>query len=505
MNITQIAKELKVEKLLCKNMPKYSAHNNLIVNPQSLPVIEEINELNGRNSSHSFSIVSNEEDSLKEIKSKNFDIIAYDFLSLETYLEFNTIIMVPPIEQQVQYLMKAILLASTQVEHACFISSVISTEALASNNGTLKMLDKHNPEIDYYENLYDDGKTYAVISLVIDSKKTEMLDILQTSYNPRYGKSDKLETGLSTLIADKEVQNRMKEIRYLVSAYHQHVHVIKNFYKAKHVREAFESKIKSKIKEVTSRNTFYYHTPVSYSYESNINNEIMILRKNYWEQILQTQEFKNQLTSHGSSLMNEKIAAARKLEVTEENIILLLTALMNNGHEIILESCLEWFEKITNYHMNSGSKNIHYYNGWKTNKAHKINKKVIIPSYAFGRFYYLNSFKKTESFEDLNYSTKDYINDLLKMFKLLDPKVPTEFTMIEYNHFENDFMRFKLFAKGTMHIWFKDLELLEKLNFVCGQHYGWIPTSEDIKNKPEAQEFMNEHFSILGDTTALNQ
>ena len=31
--------------------------------------------------------------------------------------------------------------------------------------------------------------------------------------------------------------------------------------------------------------------------------------------------------------------------------------------------------------------------------------------------------------------------------------------------------RFKMFRKGTVHIWFKDLETLNKINYVCGRSF----------------------------------
>ena len=36
------------------------------------------------------------------------------------------------------------------------------------------------------------------------------------------------------------------------------------------------------------------------------------------------------------------------------------------------------------YNYSDFATNIHYYNGWKTNKAYKINKKVILPYAAWG-------------------------------------------------------------------------------------------------------------------------
>ena len=50
----------------------------------------------------------------------------------------------------------------------------------------------------------------------------------------------------------------------------------------------------------------------------------------------------------------------------------------------VKETILSLFDKLTvdhAYHLETKN-NIHYFNGWKSNKAHKINYKVIIPTYS---------------------------------------------------------------------------------------------------------------------------
>ena len=47
----------------------------------------------------------------------------------------------------------------------------------------------------------------------------------------------------------------------------------------------------------------------------------------------------------------------------------------------IQDTIVELFDKMTEKHTwyPEMEKNIHYYNGWKTNKAHKLGMKVILP------------------------------------------------------------------------------------------------------------------------------
>ena len=49
----------------------------------------------------------------------------------------------------------------------------------------------------------------------------------------------------------------------------------------------------------------------------------------------------------------------------------------------VQETIISMFDKLTTEHTwyPECKKNVHYYNGWKTNIAHKVNYKVIIPCY----------------------------------------------------------------------------------------------------------------------------
>ncbi len=171
---------------------------------------------------------------------------------------------------------------------------------------------------------------------------------------------------------------------------------------------------------------------------------------------------------------------------------------MSNGYEVILDSCVEWFKKMTGNHQNEYSKNIHYYNGFKTNDAFKVNSKIIIPAYQASSYYETVSFgyghPLEENFKHITHGMQDYMNDLITMFKLIKPDIPTTFTANDYGDLENEFLRFKVFKKGTIHIWFKDLETLDKFNLICGQKFGWVPSSEEMKQDPEALRFAKNEF-----------
>jgi len=136
---------------------------------------------------------------------------------------------------------------------------------------------------------------------------------------------------------------------------------------------------------------------------------------------------------------------------------------------------------------------VHYYNGWKTNDAYKVNHKIIIPiSYEFDQWDFSTDYKR------INMRTREFIDDLIRALQLIDSDVSSDFETISNQEFENDTLRFKMFLKGTVHIWFKDLELLNKLNYLCGQHFNWIPSEDEQAEDKKAREFVAKEFGDIG-------
>src|SRR5690625_7465496 len=89
---------------------------------------------------------------------------------------------------------------------------------------------------------------------------------------------------------------------------------------------------------------------------------------------------------------------------------------------------------------------------------------------------------------------RDFIDDLVKAFQLIDSDVSNEFETISDQEFENDLLRFKMFLNGNIHVWFNDLVALNKLNYICGQHFNWIPSEEEVKENEEAKKFVVKEF-----------
>ena len=204
----------------------------------------------------------------------------------------------------------------------------------------------------------------------------------------------------------------------------------------------------------------------------------------YWKILLYSRELSSLLTSNVQTSYAEKLTKMADFEFNERNILQMKENLSRDLFQNIDEAIMSVWEDFTSrYSYTEYSKNIHYYTGWKTNKSFAVNKKVIIPLYAFdnwsGRF-------------NPSYTVCSKLADIEKVMNYLDCG-RTEAANIsqrlkeaeetgENRNIDTKYFTVTLYKKGTCHLVFKDLELLKKFNLYAGRKKNWLP--DDYGRKP---------------------
>lgn len=213
-----------------------------------------------------------------------------------------------------------------------------------------------------------------------------------------------------------------------------------------------------------------------------VNGYIRSIRLKYWEALFQAPEFVSSLTSNLQNELRSHVNELADYEFSESNILSIRAELSKSTVQAIENTILKLFDELSLKHTwDDGvteSKNIHYYDGWKTNTAWKINKKVILPMY--GCLDYWSSVR-------LDYRVKQKLNDIEKCLDFLDAgrTSPTDSTRqleVAMGHGQTANIKLKHFnvtfyKKGTCHIVFTNLVLLAKLNLFGSQRKGWLPPS----------------------------
>ncbi len=167
-------------------------------------------------------------------------------------------------------------------------------------------------------------------------------------------------------------------------------------------------------------------------------------------------------------------------EFSYYNIYQLYCDLNKDIIENIRKTILALFDDFTHKHSYAEcSKNVHY-NGWRTNNAFKVRRKVIVPMYALNdRFNWDYGFR-------IPYEAGRRLRDIEKVFDYLGGRITDDHSDLEaviqtaaqthqsrgirFKHFTADF-----FKKGTCHLVFHDDRLIKKLNIFAGQQKKWLP------------------------------
>lgn len=219
------------------------------------------------------------------------------------------------------------------------------------------------------------------------------------------------------------------------------------------------------------------------SYGFNMSNYMKRVRLKYWEALFTNKQFTGRLTSELQKKYREKIERMADYEFSAFNIkqiTLEMQAEMTQGVE---KAIMDLFEKLTYTHTYDPdfSNNKHYYNGWVTNKAWKIGKKCIIPTYGMFSWY--------KSSSDTFYVSEAYsvISDIEKAFDYLDGGRTDEINLMsrleganaqgKTRNIECKYFKVDLFKKGTTHIKFypEAMDLVDRLNIYASQKKGWLP------------------------------
>ena len=457
--------------------------------------------------------IENDQRLVRLLMGEGFSVVWDDFLTYETYKEYDYIIMNPPFSNGVDHVLKALEMAEAQISR-CEIFAIVNKETLNNAFSTkrqelLRKLNAHGADVRYVQHAFSEAERKTDVEVALIHVKVEKANAGKSIYdkipflNVRKSEETAAEIGsvLSTYVKPSEIQAKLNDIERLVLEYETACKLARDTFECVRAKSSFFGYISTvNRREGSSHSPLYLLTsPSKEITSSDLGEELDRLRRGYWELILDTGEFRKVLTNDAIQKLNRRMESAIEMEINLTNIRMLLMALSANQKDILIESITSIFLKITERHLTSYSSNVHYYNGWKTNSSYKINKKIVIPVKYSG----FDSWDFSNEYGRLSYDVRCWIDDIIKAFQIIDPSVSNEFVSLSTQEFENETLRFKMFGKGTVHIWFKNEPLLSQLNYICGSYFGWIPSEGEQARSPEAREWVAREFGDIGRVALL--
>lgn len=428
------------------------------------------------------------------IKGKGFRLVHDDFLSYETYKKYDAIIANFPFSQGDKHLLKAIEMQQQGGKVVCLLNADTLRNPYSNTRKELvRQLDKYNAQVEYIENAFLDSerKTGVTVALIyIDIPKIEYNSVILNELKQVEASKADNQYNSDKLINSDFIKGIVEQYNYEVKA------GLKLINEYNSLKPLMLGSFKDNSNPVLKLSLDYEDKEGS----SLENAYIKQIRSKYWKALFSNDQFMGLFTSNLKQKYMQHVEELKNYDFSLYNIYTLRIQISKEMTQGVEETILNLFEEFSHKHYyDESSKNIHLYNGWKTNKSYKINKKVIIPLHGFNGWF-------DGSYRPTDYKVLDKLKDIEKVFNYLDGGETEEIDITESlkmaEHYQETkkidlkYFNITFYKKGTCHIEFKNIDLLHKFNLFGSQRKGWLPPSygkTDYKNMTkEEKEVVNQ-------------
>lgn len=414
------------------------------------------------------------------LKEKGYRVYNDDFFSFDDDKRFDLILMNPPFSNGDEHLLKAISIAEkTGSKIICLLNAeTIKNPYSNKRKLLLNTLEKYNADIEYVQHAfsYAERKTDVEVAII----RME----ISASFKEKSRIWEELESN-DIEIDEPEISNNIvsadNPLRMAVGLYKQELQagkkLIEEYLALKpYLTSTFENE------ETPSYMRGCLLTLSSGKNGLDWNEYLYSLRYKYWYQLLHNPAFIKNLTSNLREEYYSMISEFANKDFSLKNIYSVKMDIISRTAKGIEDKIVDMFEQLSYKNSMEAAGNVHYFNGWKSNSAFKINRKVVIPyvaAWEWGKLEYhhysdrsvyrkLDDLEKCLAFLQIGESEYIYDIDLNNQLKVYQEQQVTR--KMQFKFFEVD-----VFKKGTMHIKFRDLDLLKRFNIYGCQHKGWLP------------------------------
>lgn len=412
------------------------------------------------------------------LKGSGFRVVHDDFLTYHTRKHYDLIVLNPPFSDGARHLLKALELAQYGGHVACILNAeTIRNPYTFERKALAKKLEELGATVTFYAGEFAQAErpTDVEVSIVNVKIANSTPDSIILEDLREAQKIDALnQRGPTQIVSGDFVEAIVARYRFEVEA---GIRLIQEFDRIRpHMLDALR----------TNEDGVDYRKPIlaltiddrKASGDNLVNGYVRLTRLKYWDALFQAPQFTGQLTSNLQRELSAKVEALGDYEFSRVNILSIQRDLSKQTIASIEETIIRQFDLLSRKHAwDEDSANVHYYNGWRTNKSWKINEKVIIPCRAWdttwGKWSYWN--------------TAEELRDLEKCLAFLDSgQSRAESIGAALSHAEksqqsanivSSYFSVTFYKKGTMHVRFSRLDLLDRLNRFGSQRKGWLPPS----------------------------
>lgn len=405
-------------------------------------------------------------------KGNGLRVVHDDFLTFHTFKRYDLIAMNPPFSKGAEHLMKALELQKDGGNIICILNAETIRNPFTNLRKILKgKLEQYHASIEYMQEAFTDSERptsveIAVVKVSIPAKRYDS-SILEELRSKDYSEEEDFycrDVAVNDLVGSI-VKNYEMEVEAGIHLIHEY--------------QAMQPYLLDSLDKDHAYSSPIIVLTVGEREELSVNAFVRKVRKKYWSRLFNDKRFTGNMTSNMLDGYQAMVRDLADYDFSFYNIKTIQEEIVKSLSSGIEECIISLFDELSyQYHYSDElARNIHYYNGWKTNKAWIINKKVILPWMCSWDEY-------TGAYQPSNYKVMRKLADIEHALNYLSGNTASSYVTYTLNQAEKSGQTKKIpfkyftvtfYKKGTCHIEFTDLELLKKLNIFGSQRKGWLP------------------------------
>lgn len=409
------------------------------------------------------------------LRDKKYSIIGSDFLSEKIPYYFNLILMNPPFSNGVDHLLHAWEILP-EGDICCLLNASTILNPRSAKRELLKSIIDEHGSFELLGNCFKESQRETGVEVALVRLKKPIKKDTGFNFDYEAVKVEKLEQ------KEEESPERLLAIpdalQTLEDQYNKVLQLARDF-----VLTA--SKMDFYGKGISLRSPFNILNDIGGEKEDKYNRFIKDFTMSAWDSLFSRFGFERYMAGKVKRDFRQICEERGAALFNKESIRSLLKDLIMNRETIFKECLLDVTENLTKYDI----KNKEAVEGWKTNDAYKINKRVIIPyciqyddCLGFQHGYGYNS----DLLRDLDSVLCQLSNKSIDKIIQIDRALTDKFAENRKGgdcRCESTFFKIKFFKKQTIHLEFIDEELRQDLNIKMAEYRGWeLP---EIFNKRE--------------------
>ena len=397
-------------------------------------------------------------------------VVGSDFLQFNGHKSYDAIVMNPPFSDAAAHILHA-----WELIYSGAVISLVNAETIRNPHTKerqllAKVIEDHGEVVEIIEGAFHDAERSTDVSVAIirlTRSRTVEFDYFQGMSDAAPSDTgEEAPTFTELALSGSQIGNKVQAYNSAIEA--ARMAIIRRA-EAKHYRHMLLEG-EERWKEQDNLTDWV---------KTEINKELAEIQNDAWRHIVHLSEFESAMTSKTREEFERSLENVVVLEFTESNIRQFLINLLGDRERIFNDCLTEVFDELTRYH----EENRVHIAGWKSNDSCFGNKRVVLPyliSNDYGRFHW-------------SYSARSNIlNDLDRVMAYMHGRQHTHATVYRavdaYTHgrqspwgvkIESEHFSIRVYKKGTVHLYFKDLDALARFNLAVGRMRGWLPKADE--------------------------